>query len=154
MTKTETQAEAEKAGPRWLPARRNAPGTMALVAVGRGRSGTLPCPEAPEAPPPARHLRTEEDIVLFQGGTRDDLILAGFNFTPLPRHDYRVGVPRGGHWKELLNSDAVAYGGGGLGNYGGVEAARAEWHHRPYSLTMTLPPLAAVFFLSRGDEAA
>lgn len=50
----------------------------------------------------------------------------------------------------MLNSDAEAYGGGGLGNYGGVEAARVEWHHRPYSLNVTLPPLAAVFFRSQG----
>ena len=85
---------------------------------------------------------------LRKAGSRDDLILTGFNFTPLPRHNYRVGVPRGGHWKELLNSDAEAYGGGGLGNYGGVEAAPVKWHNRPYSLTITLPPLAAVFFLS------
>ena len=87
---------------------------------------------------------------LRKAGSRDDLILAGFNFTPVPRHNYRVGVPRGGYWKELLNSDAEAYGGSGLGNYGGAEAAPVEWHNRPYSLTITLPPLAAVFFLSRG----
>jgi 1,4-alpha-glucan branching enzyme len=87
---------------------------------------------------------------LRKAATRDDWILAGFNFTPTPRHNYRVGVPRSGQWDEVLNSDAETYGGSGLGNYGGAEAARVEWHHRPYSLSITLPPLAAVFFLSRG----
>jgi len=86
---------------------------------------------------------------LRKASSRDDLILAGFNFTPVPKHDYRVGVPRGGSWEEVPNSDAEAYGGSSLGNSGGVEAAPGEWHHRPYSLTITLPPMAAVFFLSR-----
>ena len=90
---------------------------------------------------------------LRKAGSRDDLILAAFNFTPLPRHDYRVGVPRAGRWKELLNSDAEVYGGSGLGNYGGGEAAPVKWHNRLYSLALTLPPLAAVFFLSRGDTS-
>ena len=88
---------------------------------------------------------------LRKASSQDDLILAGFNFTPVPKHDYRVGVPRDGSWEEVLNSDAEAYGGSSLGNYGGVEAAPEERHHRPYSLTITLPPMAAVFFLSRGS---
>ena len=85
---------------------------------------------------------------LRKAGSGDDLVLAGFNFTPMPRHNYQVGVPRAGHWQELLNSDAEAYGGGGLGNYGGVEAAPIPWHNRPFSLQITVPPLAAVFFRS------
>ncbi len=87
---------------------------------------------------------------LRKGSSRDDLVLAGLNFTPVPQHNYRVGVPRGGDWKEVLNSDAAAYGGGGLGNYGSVEATPTRWHNRPHSITITLPPLAAVFFVSRG----
>ena len=68
------------------------------------------------------------------------------NFTPLPRFNYRVGVPAGGFWKELLNSDAHEYGGSGLGNFGGVDAEEVSYHGRPYSLNITLPPLAVVFF--------
>jgi len=90
---------------------------------------------------------------LRKASSRDDLILAGFNFTPLPKHNYRVGVPRSGPWQEVLNGDAQVYGGSGLGNLGGAEATRIEWHHRPYSLSITLPPLAAVLFLSRGNAA-
>ena len=90
---------------------------------------------------------------LRRAARRDDWVLAGFNFTPVPRHNYRVGVPRGGLWEELLNSDAQAYGGSSVGNYGDVEAAPITWHNRPYSLTITLPPLAAVFFINRKAEA-
>jgi len=68
------------------------------------------------------------------------------NFTPVPRQQYRVGVPQGGYWKELLNSDASAYGGSGMGNLGGVEAHPIPFHGLPNSLNITLPPLAAVFF--------
>jgi 1,4-alpha-glucan branching enzyme len=68
-----------------------------------------------------------------------------FNFTPVPRHNYRLGVPRAGRWRELVNTDAVDYGGSGQGNLGGVEATLAGCHGRPYSLVLTLPPLAAVF---------
>jgi len=64
----------------------------------------------------------------------------------MPRFNYRVGVPRGGYWREILNSDAQAYGGGGVGNYGGADAVPMPYEEYSHSLTLTLPPLAAVFF--------
>lgn len=73
-------------------------------------------------------------------------VLAVCNFTPLPRVGYRVGVPEGGSWKELLNSDAPAYWGSGMGNLGGVEAQPVAAHGRPQSLSITLPPLSILFF--------
>ena len=73
-------------------------------------------------------------------------ILAVYNFTPVPRLNYRVGVPRGGYWREILNSDAQGYGGSGLGNYGGADAVPMPYDAYSHSLTLTLPPLAAVFF--------
>jgi 1,4-alpha-glucan branching enzyme len=76
---------------------------------------------------------------------RDD-ILAVFNFTPVPRHGYRVGAPNAGFWKEVLNSDAAEYGGSGMGNLGGKETEEVLCHSRPWSLDLTLPPLGAVFF--------
>jgi 1,4-alpha-glucan branching enzyme len=85
---------------------------------------------------------------------RDDLLLAALNFTPVPRRNYRVGVPRGGYWKEMLNSDARVYGGSGQGNSGGVAAEPVKWHHQPCSLILTLPPLSASFFLSQGGAAS
>jgi len=76
------------------------------------------------------------------------VIAAVFNFTPVPRVDYRVGVPRGGRWAEILNTDAAEYGGSGVGNLGGVDAEAVPMHGRPHSLKITLPPLGAVFFKS------
>jgi 1,4-alpha-glucan branching enzyme len=80
---------------------------------------------------------------LRKGRSTDDLVL-------VPRLNYRVGAPRGGFWHEVRNSDAQDYGGSGYGNMGGVEAAPVPWHGRPYSLNLTLPPLAAVFFKHAG----
>ncbi len=89
---------------------------------------------------------------LRRGRDPADVVLAVFNFTPVPRHNYRVGAPRGGFWREVLNGDASEFGGGGMGNLGGVEAAPIASHGRPCSLSLTLPPLAAVFF--RPDRGA
>ena len=89
----------------------------------------------------------EESIISFlrHGRHAEDTVLVVFNFTPLPRHNYVVGVPSGGYWQEILNSDAGIYGGSGMGNMGGVEAApvAAQGHH--HSLALTLPPLSAVY---------
>ena len=76
----------------------------------------------------------------------EDAVVAIFNFTPVPRHNYRVGVPGDGFWRELLNSDARDYGGSGQGSLGGVEASPVPSHGHPHSLNLTLPPLAAVVF--------
>jgi len=72
-------------------------------------------------------------------------VLALFNFTPVPRVGYRIGAPAPGAWQEILNSDAAVYGGSGMGNLGVVTAHEVAAHGRPHSLTLTLPPLAAVF---------
>jgi 1,4-alpha-glucan branching enzyme len=74
------------------------------------------------------------------------IIVAVFNFTPIPRMNHRVGVPAPGFWRELLNSDATHYGGSGMGNLGGVHALPFGWHWRDHCLQITLPPLAIVFF--------
>jgi 1,4-alpha-glucan branching enzyme len=84
------------------------------------------------------------------GRDPDEVVLALFNFTPLPRHNYRVGVPRGGFWREVLNSDAHDYGGSGQGNLGGLEASPTGSHGLSHSLSVTLPPLAAVFLRPEG----
>jgi 1,4-alpha-glucan branching enzyme len=74
----------------------------------------------------------------------NQIIVAVFNFTPVPRLNHRVGVPATGHWRELLNSDATHYGGSGMGNLGGVNALPFGWHWRSHCLQITLPPLAVV----------
>jgi 1,4-alpha-glucan branching enzyme len=72
-------------------------------------------------------------------------VLVVLNYTPIPREGYRVGVPQGGEWRELLNSDAPVYGGSGVGNYGAVRAEESPSHGREFSLLLTLPPLGALF---------
>jgi 1,4-alpha-glucan branching enzyme len=84
--------------------------------------------------------------LLRKGKSAKDVMLVVCNFTPVPREGYRVGVPAGGFWKELLNSDAADYGGSGMGNMGGVQADDEPSHGRDYSLSLTLPPLGAVYF--------
>jgi 1,4-alpha-glucan branching enzyme len=80
-----------------------------------------------------------------RGGTPEEIVLVAMNFTPVPRHGYRVGAPSPGFWREIANTDAVEYGGGGVGNMGGVHTVDFPGHGRPWSLSLTLPPLAAVF---------
>ena len=84
--------------------------------------------------------------LLRRGKNPHDMVLVACNFTPVPRQEYRVGVPLGGWWKELLNSDGRDYAGSGMGNGGGVMAEHKPQHGRNFSLKLTLPPLAAVFF--------
>ncbi|GGG35801.1 1,4-alpha-glucan branching enzyme GlgB 1 [Caldovatus sediminis] len=81
-------------------------------------------------------------------GDRPALVVC--NFTPVPRHGYRVGVPRGGGWREALNTDAAAYGGTNVGNAGHVGAEAVPMHGFAHSLPLTLPPLAAVVLLPEG----
>jgi 1,4-alpha-glucan branching enzyme len=67
------------------------------------------------------------------------------NFSPVPRSDYRVGLPRVGRWTEVLNTDAAPYGGSNVGNLGAVEAVAIGWDGQPASATVTLPPLATIW---------
>ena len=68
------------------------------------------------------------------------------NLTPVPRLQYRIGLPRPGKWRELLNSDAAIYGGSNMGNSGGVTAAAKPWHNQPCSADFILPPLSILVF--------
>lgn len=85
-------------------------------------------------------------ISFIRKGKEGGQVLVVCNFTPVPRYDYRVGVPAGGFWKEVLNSDGRDYGGSGLGNLGGFPADSVPMHGRPYSLNLTIPPLGVLFF--------
>ncbi|MCZ7664723.1 MAG: 1,4-alpha-glucan branching protein GlgB [Thermoleophilia bacterium] len=97
---------------------------------------------------------SEQSVISFmRKGKGGEVVLVALNFTPAPRHNYRVGAPTEGFWQEVLNSDAHDYGGSGHGNMGGVEAAPFAFHGYPYSLIITLPPLGAVFLKSPVQEA-
>ncbi len=89
----------------------------------------------------------EQSVVslIRRGRLPEDILVAVFNFTPVPRHNYQIGIPSGGRWAEVLNSDAPLYGGSGMGNLGGVEATPVSRHGHSHSVTLTLPPLGALF---------
>jgi 1,4-alpha-glucan branching enzyme len=96
----------------------------------------------------------EQSIISFLRKGKDgrEQMLAVCNFTPVPRYRYRVGVPAGGFWSEVVNSDAMEYGGSGHGNFGGVEADAVPAHGREHSLSITLPPLGIVVFKMREGQ--
>lgn len=96
----------------------------------------------------------EHSILSFlrKGKRWDESVLVAFNFTPVPRQNYRVGVPHSGYWEELLNSDALVYGGSGQGNCGGAMAEPTPWHGLRFSLSLTLPPLGLVMFKARTNS--
>ena len=92
---------------------------------------------------------SEQSMLSFlRKSAGNDIVLVVCNFTPVPRYNYRVGVPRGGLWKEILNSDAKDYGGADFGNMGWTEAETAPMHGRPASLNLIVPPLGVVFLKS------
>jgi 1,4-alpha-glucan branching enzyme len=96
---------------------------------------------------------SEQSVISFlRRSTKDELLIAVFNFTPVPRYNYQIGAPLPGRWLELLNSDAPIYGGSGQGNLGAVEAAPVGRHGHLHSLTLTLPPLGAVFLKPDPDR--
>jgi len=96
----------------------------------------------------------ERSVLTFlrKGQSTGDIILVVCNFTPVPRHNYRVGVPRGGAWREMLNSDGREYGGSGQGNIGGAEAAPISAQGRLHALTIAVPPLSTLFFKSEAKK--
>ncbi len=89
----------------------------------------------------------EESVISFlrHGQRPEDSVLIVCNFTPVTRQNYIVGVPTGGYWKEILNSDASIYGGSGVGNLGGVDASPVAVQGHFHSLSLTLPPLGVVY---------
>ena len=83
-------------------------------------------------------------------GSDEEMVLVVINGTPVPRHNYAVGVPRAGFWTEILNSDSAIYDGSGQGNFGGLNSVPVPAHGRAQSLTLTLPPLAIMMLRAPG----
>ena len=90
----------------------------------------------------------EQSVIAFmrRGREEEALVIAVCNFTPVPRTAYRIGVPRTGHYREIINTDSALYGGSNLGNGGGLDAMAVPCHGRDFSLSITLPPLACLMF--------
>jgi 1,4-alpha-glucan branching enzyme len=95
----------------------------------------------------------DNSIVSFirRAGNERDFVVVVLNFTPVPRHDYLVGVPEAGRYRELLNSDAGVYGGGNVGNSGSVETTPFAAHGHAQSLSLTIPPLAGLILKLDGQ---
>jgi 1,4-alpha-glucan branching enzyme len=85
------------------------------------------------------------------GGDGARPVVAAANFTPVPRTQYRLGLPHGGRWHEILNSDASAFGGSNVGNAGGVTAEPVPSHGLPFSAAVTLPPLGTLWLAHAGE---
>jgi len=101
----------------------------------------------------------QNSIISFlrKSADQQSLILAVCNFTPQTWKSYRIGVPADGHWEEIFNSDAKVYGGSNQGNGGGLEADPVSFHGKPFSLSLTIPPLGVLFFkkvITLGEEHA
>ncbi len=93
----------------------------------------------------------ENSVLVFLRRSRYESIICAFNFTPVPRENYVIGVPEDGSYTEVLNSDASWYGGTNVGNAGKVVAVRQQEHGFDYSLKLTLPPLAGLFLQKDGE---
>jgi 1,4-alpha-glucan branching enzyme len=91
----------------------------------------------------------DANVVAFARASKDNQRVLVFvaNFSPVPRHGYRLGLPRACRWREAINTDSSYYGGGDVGNFGGVEPEPIPWHEQPVSAEVTLPPLAAIWFV-------
>ena len=94
----------------------------------------------------------EQSVLAWRriGDDARDFAVIACNFTPVPRHGYRIGVPLPGRYREVFNSDAADYGGSGMGNAGSVETTAVPWHGQAQSLALTLPPLAALVLVPPG----
>jgi 1,4-alpha-glucan branching enzyme len=91
---------------------------------------------------------SENSVLSFyrRGKNPSDVVICVLNLTPVPRADYRLGVPRAGDYAEILNSDSEFYGGANLGNSGRVPSSAIPWMGQPHSIRITLPPLGAILF--------
>jgi len=92
---------------------------------------------------------SDDNVFAFLRWDRDrrSCLACVANLAPVVRQDFRLGLPRGGRWAEVLNTDAALYGGANVGNAGAVQAELRPWHGQPFSAGLTLPPLAVVWLV-------
>lgn len=97
---------------------------------------------------------TEQNVYSWARFAEDssEFLVIACNFTPVPRHNYRIGVPEAGYYEEKLNSDSEWYGGGNVGNNGGCQTDPTPWHGFDHSMNITVPPLGIVILKKRGDS--
>jgi 1,4-alpha-glucan branching enzyme len=131
-------------------------GMQSLVRDLNGRYRTLPALHARDCEPEGFDWLIADDnqnsvyAWARHSGGGDPPVVVVSNFTPVPREGYVLPLPRAGRWREILNSDAAAYGGSGLGNMGEIQAEAVPSHGKPASAKVLLPPLATLYFLFDG----
>ncbi|MGR7023522.1 1,4-alpha-glucan branching protein GlgB [Geodermatophilus sp. URMC 62] len=136
--------DVDPAGFQWIDANDASGNVITFLRFGR--------PKVVDVPTPTQSAESGAgDAPATDGGQTPGQALAVVcNFSGSPHHGYRIGLPRGGRWREVLNTDAEGYGGSGVGNYGGVDAVEEPWHGQPYSATLSAPPLGTVWLLHEG----
>jgi 1,4-alpha-glucan branching enzyme len=98
---------------------------------------------------------SQNSVLVYLRSSKDDFIVTALNFTPVPREGYRIGVPQAGVYREMLNSDAADYNGSGIGNGArSLESEERPWMGRPFSVEITLPPLAGILLKLAPSPAA
>ena len=117
------------------------PPSIAMSSIGRASNGSIAM------------MLSSRCLSFLRKGNAGEVMVVVLNLTPVPREGYRIGVPLGGRYRELLNSDSEIYGGSNMGN-GSHELVAEErpWMDRPYSLALTLPPLAGIVLGCQGSQ--
>ena len=89
----------------------------------------------------------DHNVISFLRKSKDgkNVIAVVCNFAGIPHNDFRIGLPKGGSWKEILNTDDLAYGGSGVGNFGDITTERVPWNGRPFSADLQLPPFGVIY---------
>jgi 1,4-alpha-glucan branching enzyme len=134
--------------PSWVSGGQVAGATEAATGAGAAGAGAGAEAEAEagEAAEPAEATVTEVEVEGSGApGSGASTLVCVANFSGGPHDNYKIGLPHGGRWVEVLNTDAGNYGGSGVGNLGAVEAVDEEWHGRPASATIVVPPLAVLW---------
>ncbi|MGY1886739.1 1,4-alpha-glucan branching protein GlgB [Blastococcus sp. SYSU DS0753] len=136
--------DVDPAGFQWIDANDASGNVLSFLRYGAAPQGAGAAADPAEGSEEGTGEGTAEETVAGSA------LACVVNFSGAPHHEYRIGLPRPGHWREVLNTDAEGYGGSGVGNYGGIEAEAEPWHGQPYSATISAPPLGTVWFLHEG----
>jgi 1,4-alpha-glucan branching enzyme len=141
--------DVDPAGFQWIDANDATGNVLSFLRYGKAPATTA-LPAAGEDAPSSLDGDAAAGDVVEPAAAGGSALACVVNFSGSPHHEYRIGLPRPGQWREVLNSDAEGYGGSGVGNFGGVEAVAEPWHGQPYSATISAPPLGTVWFLHEG----
>ena len=141
------QLDTSPEGFSWIDANDAQGNTLSFLRMSAPR-GTAPGAAGEYARGAARDIVRDaaRDAARLDDDADRDVIACIANFSAVPHQKYRIGLPRAGRWREVLNTDAALYGGSGVGNLGGVDAVPEPWHGRPASATVTLPPMGVLWF--------